>query len=126
LTGTVETPLDAKRAADLANAFVTGGEATTGQYSQTASGGSSDGGVDINNPDSERQKSAIINLIQIIGDDQVTLKVTVAEVSRSVMKQLGVNMIGNGGSNGISWSLLGQTYPGLGKPLSDAGGTIKS
>src|SRR5690606_9943753 len=41
LTGTVETPLDAKRAADLATAFVTGGEATTGQYSQTAAGGSS-------------------------------------------------------------------------------------
>lgn len=94
LTGSVETPLDAKRAADLANAFVTGGEATTGQYSQTAAGGSSSSGVDINNPDSSRQKSAIINLLQIIGDDQVTLKVTVAEVNRNVMKQLGVKMIG--------------------------------
>lgn len=120
LTGTVETPLDAKRAADLATAFVTGGEATTGQYSQTAAGGSSQGGVDINNPDSTRQKSAIINLLQIIGDDQVTLKVTVAEVSRSVMKQLGMNMIGNGSSNGINWSVLSQTYPGLGKTLSDS------
>ena len=40
LTGTVETPLDAKRAVDLATIFVSGGEATTGQYSQTASGGS--------------------------------------------------------------------------------------
>jgi pilus assembly protein CpaC len=126
LTGTVETRLDAKRGVDLANACVTGGESTTGQYSQTAAGGSADGGVDINNPDSERQKSAIINLLQIIGDDQVTLKVTVAEVSRSVMKQLGVNMIGNGGSNGISWSVLGQNYPGLGKPLSDAGASIGS
>lgn len=122
LTGTVETPLDAKRAADLANAFVTGGEATTGQYSQTAAGGSSDGGVDINNPDSERQKSAIINLLQIIGDDQVTLKVTVAEVSRNVMKQLGVNMIANGASNGISWQALGSPPYGLGKPLSGGSG----
>jgi pilus assembly protein CpaC len=94
LTGTVDTPLDAKRAVDLATAFVTGGEATTGQYSQTAAGGSADSGVDINNPDQTRQKSAIINLLQIIGDDQVTLKVTVAEVSRNVMKQLGVKMIG--------------------------------
>ena len=40
LTGTVDTPLDAKRAVDLATIFVTGGEATTGQYSQTAAGGS--------------------------------------------------------------------------------------
>jgi pilus assembly protein CpaC len=104
LTGTVETPLDAKRAVDLANAFVTGGEATTGQYSQTAAGGSSSSGVDINNPDSTRQKSAIINLLQIIGDDQVTLKVTVAEVNRNVMKQLGVKMIGQ--ADGISFETL--------------------
>src|SRR5690606_31212336 len=47
LTGTVETPLDAQRAAQLANIFVSGGEATTGQYSQTAAGGSAAGGVDI-------------------------------------------------------------------------------
>ncbi|WP_292585959.1 pilus assembly protein N-terminal domain-containing protein, partial [Mesorhizobium sp.] len=89
LTGTVDTPLDAKRAGDLATIFVSGGEATTGQYSQTAAGGSVNGGVDINNPDQERRVSKIVNLLQIIGDDQVTLKVTVAEVSRSVMKQLG-------------------------------------
>lgn len=126
LTGTVDTPLDAKRAVDLATIFVTGGEATTGQYSQTAVGGSRDGGVDIDNPDQTRQKSQIVNLLQIIGDDQVTLKVTVAEVSRSVMKQLGVNMVGNGGSNGITWSALGQNYPGLGKPLSDSGFNIGS
>ena len=42
----------------------------------------------------ERQVSGIVNLIQIIGEDQVMLKVTVAEVSRNVMKQLGVNLIG--------------------------------
>ncbi|OQM74791.1 type II and III secretion system protein family protein [Manganibacter manganicus] len=104
LTGTVETPLDAKRAMDLANAFVSGGEATTGQYAQTAAGGSSQSGVDINNPDSQRQKSSIINLLQIVGEDQVTLKVTVAEVSRSVMKQLGVKMIGQ--ADGISFETL--------------------
>lgn len=118
LTGTVQTPLDSKRAVQLANAFVTGGEATTGQYSQTAAGGNAAGGVDINNPDSERQKSAIINMLQIIGEDQVTLKVTVAEVNRSVMKQLGVNMIGNGGADGITWSALSSPPYGLGKPLS--------
>ena len=80
LTGTVDTPLDAKRAVDLATIFVSGGEATTGQYSQTAAGGSSQGGVDINNPDSQRRTSKIVNLLQIVGEDQVTLKVTVAEV----------------------------------------------
>ncbi|TJW38925.1 MAG: BON domain-containing protein, partial [Mesorhizobium sp.] len=68
LTGTVDTPLDAKRAVDLATIFVSGGEATTGQYSQTASGGSAEAGVDIDNPDSERRVSQIVNLLQIIGD----------------------------------------------------------
>jgi pilus assembly protein CpaC len=118
LTGTVETPLDAKRAVDLAQIFVSGGEATTGQYSQTAAASSDGGGVDINNPDSERRVSQIVNLIQIIGQDQVTLKVTVAEVSRNVMKQLGVSMIGNGTSNGISWGAFSESLPGLGKPLN--------
>jgi pilus assembly protein CpaC len=121
LTGMVDTPLDAKRAVDLATIFVSGGEATTGQYSQTAAGGSVNGGVDINNPDQERRVSKIVNLLQIIGDDQVTLKVTVAEVSRSVMKQLGVNMVGNGGSNGITYGSTVDTFPGLGKPLSNSG-----
>lgn len=118
LTGTVDTPLDAKRAVDLATIFVSGGEATTGQYSQTAAGGNANGGVDINNPDAERRVSKIVNLLQIIGDDQVTLKVTVAEVSRSVMKQLGVNMVGNGSIDGISYGALSSPNYGLGKPLS--------
>ncbi|MBZ9952937.1 MULTISPECIES: type II and III secretion system protein family protein [unclassified Mesorhizobium] len=122
LTGTVDTPLDAKRAVDLATIFVSGGEATTGQYSQTAAGGSAQSGVDINNPDQERRVSKIVNLLQIIGDDQVTLKVTVAEVSRSVMKQLGVNMVGSGGSNGISYDAMSTPAYGLGKPLSQFSG----
>ncbi|MDX8498153.1 type II and III secretion system protein family protein [Mesorhizobium sp. VK4C] len=126
LTGMVDTPLDAKRAVDLATIFVSGGEATTGQYSQTAAGGSANGGVDINNPDQERRVSKIVNLLQIVGDDQVTLKVTVAEVSRSVMKQLGVNMIGSGGSNGISWGAISDNFTGLGKQLSNSGFNVGS
>jgi pilus assembly protein CpaC len=124
LTGTVETPLDAARAARLAQVFVTGGEATTGQYSQTAAGGDAAAGVDIDNPDQERRTSQIVNLLKIIGEDQVTLKVTVAEVSRTVMKQLGVNMIANGSSNGISWGAISDNIMGLGKPLSDSGFSI--
>lgn len=123
LSGTVETPLDAKRAEQIAQLFVSGGEATTGQFSQTAAGGSAIGGVDINNPDSERRVSQIVNMLSIVGEDQVTLKVTIAEVSRSVMRQLGVNMVGSG-SNGINWSVLGDNPMGLGKPLSSSGFTI--
>lgn len=124
LTGTVETPLDAKRAEQLATLFVSGGEATTGQYSQTAAGGNAAGGVDIDNPDQQRRTSRIVNMLTIVGEDQVTLKVTVAEVSRSVMKQLGVNLIGSGNSNGISWGMIGENGLGLGKPFSSSALTV--
>ncbi|MDR7220872.1 type II and III secretion system protein family protein [Aminobacter aminovorans] len=124
LTGTVDTPLDAKRAVDLATIFVTGGEATTGQYSQTATGGSENGGVDINNPDQTRQKSKIVNLLQIVGDDQVMLKVTVAEVSRNVMKQLGVNMLANGSTDGIKWGIDNAMPGGIGAPMVGGSGNF--
>jgi pilus assembly protein CpaC len=120
LTGTVQTPLDAQRASRLADIFVSGGEATTGQYAQTAAAGSEGGGVNINNPDQQRRSSQIVNLIQIIGEDQVTLKVTIAEVSRTVMKQLGINMIGQ--ANGISFNSLmqGVVHPYTG--IANVGG----
>ena len=39
----------------------------------------------------------IVNLLTITGEEQVALKVTIAEVQRSVTKQLGINL--NGGSS---------------------------
>ena len=114
LTGSVETPLDAKRAAELANLFVSGGEATTGQYSQSTSSASGGGIVIGTDPDEARRTSKIVNLIKIIGEDQVTLKVTVAEVSRSVMKQLNVGLLAQGNTNGISWGALSENPMGLG------------
>ncbi len=123
LTGMVQTPLDSSRAAQLAEIFVTGGEATTGNFSTTAGGGASGGDVDINNPDSQRRTSKIVNLLSIIGEDQVTLKVTIAEVQRSVMKQLGVNIIANSNS-GTSFSGVSDIVAGLGKPLSTASSLV--
>lgn len=93
LTGSVPNPLAARRAADLAQAFVTGGEATTGQFTQTAVSGQNGGDSAISNPDSSgRQVSQVINLLTIDGEDQVHLKVVVAEIKRSVLKQLGINL----------------------------------
>jgi len=122
LTGTVETPLDAARAAQIANMLVRGGEATTGQYSQTAAASSDGGGVDIDNPDSTRQVSGIVNLIQIIGEDQVMLKVTVAEVSRNVMKALNVGLMAQGTSDGLSWGALSENALGLGSIIPNSAG----
>jgi pilus assembly protein CpaC len=120
LTGTVQTPLDSARAAQLAQIFVSGGEATTGNFTTTAGGGSQGGDVDINNPDAQRRTSQIVNLLQIVGDDQVMLKVTVAEVQRSVLKQLGFNSLVNSTTAGDSTSFGIANAFGLGKPRGRA------
>ena len=109
LTGTVQTPQDAAQAAKLANLLVSGGEATTGQYnddSNTSSGTGNNITIASGFNQERRQTSKIINLITIAGEDQVTLKVTIAEVSRTVMKQLGVDMIGSANTNGVVFSAL--------------------
>lgn len=127
LTGSVQTPQDASRASKLAELLVSGGEATTGQYSSTASAPTDGGGVAIDNPDSKRQTSKIINMLTIAGEDQVTLKVTVAEVSRTVMKQLGVNMSGGGVSNGITYGGISESISGaIGQTLSSTGFGLKT
>ncbi len=94
LTGSVRTPQDASQAAKLAEIFLTGGEATTRVTTAT---GAADGGSAAINAEA-RQKSKIVNLLKIDGEDQVTLKVTIAEVSRQVLKQLGFNSSITGGS----------------------------
>ncbi len=102
LSGTVRTPQDAARAENLANAFLKGGEATTRNQTATASSNSGDAAVAIFAE--ERQTSQIVNLLTIEGEDQVTLKVTVAEVSRQVLKQLGFNGRMSDGRSGINFA----------------------
>ncbi|MDK1377436.1 MULTISPECIES: type II and III secretion system protein family protein [unclassified Sinorhizobium] len=97
LTGTVRTPLDSTKAVDLARAFLKGGEATTRNI--TAQGNNGDADIFAE----DRQSSQIVNLLTIEGDDQVTLKVTVAEVSRQVLKQLGFNGSVGDGESGIGF-----------------------
>ncbi|MCO5732781.1 type II and III secretion system protein family protein [Rhizobium sp. SSA_523] len=118
LTGTVRTPQDAAQAEKLARAFLKGGEATTRNTTAT-SNSSGDGAVAIYAE--ERQQSQIVNLLTIEGEDQVTLKVTVAEVNRQVLKQLGFNgtisAIGSAASGGISFA----NPTNLGNAISAAG-----
>src|SRR5919112_6677990 len=72
LTGMVGSASEAQQAVDIANAFV---GVSGGMFSAT--------------------KGAVVNSLTIKGKDQVMLRVTVAEVSRTVLKQLGVDMTGN-------------------------------
>ncbi|MFT3999923.1 MAG: type II and III secretion system protein family protein [Rhizobium sp.] len=107
LTGMVRTPQDSIRAQQLAQAFLKGGEATT--RTETASG---NGGTDSVALWAEgRQTSQIVNMLQIEGEDQVTLKVTVAEIKRSVLKQIGFdNLVSN--SSGLGVAQLGSINVG--------------
>jgi pilus assembly protein CpaC len=71
LSGTVNSALESQRALDIANAFV-----------------GSSGGLFTSS------KGAVINSLIVKGKDQVMLRVVVAEVARSVLKQLGINTSG--------------------------------
>lgn len=97
LNGTVRTPQDAAQATRLAEIFLTGGEATTRNI--TAQGNNGDAAIF----GEERQRSQVVNMLKIDGEDQVTLKITVAEVSRQVLKQLGFNGSVQGSNGGISF-----------------------
>lgn len=81
LTGVVGSASEAQQAADIAGAFVgiSGfGGAGAASAASAATGVAARGGV--------------INALTIRGKDQVMLRVTVAEVQRQVLKQLGVNL----------------------------------
>jgi pilus assembly protein CpaC len=127
LTGTVQTAQDATKAESLANIFLNG-SATERRYTSkyTSSGKGSSGSstfIISSSASGDTGKSSVVNLLQILGDDQVTLKVTVAEVSRSVMKQLGMNTFATGqtGNTGIEFGSM--NLAGLGSALY--GGTGK-
>ncbi|MBO6553412.1 MAG: type II and III secretion system protein family protein [Roseitalea sp.] len=107
LTGTVQTPQDAAKAAQLAEIFVKGGDATT-QETGFFFG--------------RLGNSQIVNLLEITGGDQVTLKVTVAEIQRSVMKQLGTSLSVTGSSGDITFGVVNEgSYGAHGKPLNGNG-----
>lgn len=97
LNGTVRTPQDSAQAVRLAEIFLKGGEATTRNI--TAQGNNGDAAIF----GEVRQRSQVVNMLKIDGEDQVTLKVTVAEVSRQVLKQLGFNGSVRGSDGGISF-----------------------
>lgn len=76
LSGTVDSALEVQTAVDIANNLV----------------GKSQGGFMGLGPSSSGK---VVNALQVRGKDQVMLKVTIAEVQRSVLKQLGINFDGS-------------------------------
>ncbi|MES5045065.1 type II and III secretion system protein family protein [Rhizobium nepotum] len=124
LTGSVRTPQDSARAVQLADAFLKGGEATTRNISLTGGDNGGDAAIFAE----RRQTSQIVNMLTIEGEDQVTLKVTVAEVSRQVLKQLGFNgsISSSTSNNGFEFanpSNLGNAISGASRIASGAIGS---
>lgn len=117
LTGTVRTPVDSNRATDIARAFAASNTnafaSDVGQMQQAAasaggmtvinasdrtSGGAAAGGTE--------QSKSVINLLGVEGEEQVMLRVVVAEVQRELLKQFGVNLAADINAGNFTWSLL--------------------
>jgi pilus assembly protein CpaC len=99
LGGTAANAAEARKAVDLATAFVNGssggstggssGAAAAGGAAAAAGGGSSSGGG--SGSAGSGSTGNVINNIAIIGKEQVMLRVRVAELQRDVLKQFGID-----------------------------------
>lgn len=114
LTGAVASPAEARRAMDIAKGF-TGG--------QSQGDGGKGGGQPASGNGDAGQGSAVVNALTIQGEDQVMVKVTIAEVSRKVLKQLGVSAQGTTSDTLLrgGWGSLVQANPyGINPAKSDS------
>ncbi|MFZ4807011.1 MAG: type II and III secretion system protein family protein [Hyphomicrobiaceae bacterium] len=94
LTGTVRSAVDSNRANDLASRFVAPTEST------------------------QRATAKVINMLVVEGEEQVMLKVVVAEVQREALKQFGVNLGAVINSGAFTTAVLSQNA----LPLTAAAG----
>jgi len=106
LTGHVKSPSDSARAQRIAGKFMSQMIASwTSNVSLSPSGSKSDGQGRSDIKEDDETKS-VINLLTVEAEEQVMLKVTVAEVKRTLLKQLGVNLGGVLSSGSFSTTLL--------------------
>ncbi|HEY8033259.1 MAG TPA: type II and III secretion system protein family protein [Methylocella sp.] len=102
LTGMVDSIEDAQRAGDIAKGFIqqdygVGPSGAPGTQGAAGAQGAQTASVD----------GRIVNVLTIRGRDQVMLKVTVAEISRDIAKQLGITT----SSLTASWATFTQVNP---------------
>ena len=97
LTGSVASAVDAQRAFDIASAYV--GYTPVGASSGASSSGGGSSSVNFSSP--IVVNGNLINSLVIRGQEQVTLKVTVVEVQRDIVKQLGIAASGTFGSTSV-------------------------
>jgi pilus assembly protein CpaC len=135
LTGTVANQAEAQQAYEIASHFVEAGDGffTGAGGAAGAAGGTNSAGAANNNSQTSSlgagasngqgvggSSAKIVNALVVRGRDQVMLKVTVAEVERDVIKQLGINLAGSVGygtavvnfNNTNPFSAYGQSLSG--------------
>ena len=100
LTGTVDSLEEAQRATDIAKGYVIN-EMPDGKPSQTDTG-------------------RVVNALTVRGRDQVMLKVSIAEVQRIVLKQLGIDTTGAWSIGNVSLTAT-TTFPTVRTPTSTLG-----
>lgn len=92
LSGTVKNAADSRTAQDIANIFANGGaNAQPAGSSSTSTGAGGGAAISISSSTQDPVKSNVVNLLSIEGEDQVSIKVTIAEVNRNSVKQLGID-----------------------------------
>ena len=119
LTGSVRTPIDSDRAAQIAAQFVAANAGSIGSVNaSTSSGNTTNTSTTTNSTtnvggggataayqnqiqstvapstgaDDPYTAKSIINLLVVEGEEQVMLRVSVAEVQRTILKQFGINL----------------------------------
>jgi len=98
LTGHVHTPIDSQRAFEIARNFV---NVELTQVAQQGSGAGLTAKSTVKEPNDR-----VINLITVDGEEQIMLRVQVAEVQRSVLKQFGINLASSINVGNFSTSVL--------------------
>ena len=129
LTGTVRNPTDSVRAANIARQFST----VSYEVSEKEKGE----GASIEKF-AKGEGETVINMLVVEADEQVMLKVTVAEVQRSLLKQMGINLSGAINAGNFATSLLTENalpltaaaglgalpVPGIGTLARDSASTL--
>jgi pilus assembly protein CpaC len=112
LTGHVRNPTDAVRAGNIARQFA------TVEYEVTQKEGAEGASV---KKFEKSETETVINMLVVEAEEQVMLKVTVAEVQRSLLKQMGVNIGGAINAGNFATTLLTENA----LPLTAAAGLGK-
>ncbi|HET7157148.1 MAG TPA: type II and III secretion system protein family protein [Hyphomicrobiaceae bacterium] len=145
LTGVVRTPVDAARSGDLAFQFAQANRNAISSSFSSASKGGGDGETTTQTQVGQGQQASggkksdlVINLLAIEGEEQVMLKVTVAEVQRTILKQFGINLGAAIQSGNFSTAILTENalpltaaaglgklpIPGIGTEALEAGSAV--